>query len=357
MRPLFALLWLFAFLLPLSAAESGWGGEVPAQAPAARKLKDVPSTETNIRKAVERALPQLWAGLEGYNATQTCFACHHHGVGLLAFGTARDRGYDIDAKKLQEQIDYISADLERSRLNFEKGKGPGAPGGGETDNTGYALLGLAAVGHKPNKATTAIVSYTLGHQKSRPYWCTLARRFPTEASSFATTALNIRGLLVYRNKDQIELSDKRIAEAKGWMLETPAKDNEDRVFRLIGLNAASADADEVKKATQELRKYQREDGGWGQLDTMASDPYATATALYALHTAGGVAADDPSWQKGVRFLLGTQEDDGSWFVKSRSKPVQKQFDSGFPHGKDQFISCAATGWATAVLALATPLKK
>ncbi len=325
--------------------------------PAPRKLKDVPATGANIRKAVERALPPLWKGLEGYNETQTCFACHHHGVGLLAFGTARARGYGIDEKKLQEQIDYVAADLERSRPRFEMGKGPAAPGGGETDNTGYALLGLAAVGHKPDKATTAIVAYTLGQQKTRPYWCTLARRFPTEASSFATTALNIRGLLAYRTEDQIELSDKRIAEVKGWLVETAAKDTEDRVFRLIGLKAATAEAGEVKNAAADLHKTQRDDGGWGQLDTMASDPYATATALYALHTAGGIAVDEAGWRKGVRFLLGTQEEDGTWFVKSRSKPVQKQFDSGFPHGKDQFISCAATGWTTAVLALATPLKK
>ena len=357
MRLLFAMLWHMAVLVPLHASEKGPGGEVASKTPAPRKLKDIPVTEANIHKAVERALPPLWKGLEGYNETQTCFACHHHGVGLLAFGTARSRGYEIDEKELQEQIDYISADLERSRPNFEKGKGPGAPGGGETDNTGYALLGLAAVGHKPDKATTAIVNYTLGHQKTRPYWCTLTRRYPTEASSFTTTALNIRGLMVYRNKEQIELADKRIAEAKDWLLETAAKDTEDRVFRLIGLKAATAEASEVKKAMEELQKTQREDGGWGQLDTMSSDPYATATALYALHTAGGVAVEDAGWQKGVRFLLGTQEDDGSWFVKSRSKPVQKQFDSGFPHGKDQFISCAATGWATAVLALATPLKK
>jgi len=52
------------------------------------------------------------------------------------------------------------------------------------------------------------------------------------------------------------------------------------------------------------------------------------------------------------YLLRTQKEDGSWFVKSRSKPIQKFFDSGDPHGKDQFISMAATSWATAALAKA-----
>ena len=278
MRPFFALMLT---CLPVVAADD---------APAPRKLKDVPATEVNIRKAVEQSLPQLWAGLEGHNAVHTCFACHHHGAALVAFGIARTRGYDVPEKKLQEQIEFLAADVERNRKNYESGKGPGpSPAGGQTDNTGYQLLALAAIGHRPDASTAAVVSYTLGHQKGRDAWTAVGSRPPTEASGFTTTALNIRGIRVFQTKEQTEAADQRIAAAKGWLVKTPAKDTEDRVFRLIGLKAAGAGAEELKKATEELRESQREDGGWGQLDTMESDPYATATALFALHTAGGVA--------------------------------------------------------------------
>ena len=64
------------------------------------------------------------------------------------------------------------------------------------------------------------------------------------------------------------------------------------------------------------------------------------------------AADDPAYQRGLAYLLKTQLDDGSWHVVSRSKPFQPYYESGFPHGKDQFISCAATGWATWALVVA-----
>ena len=341
MRPLFALMLT---CLPVFGADD---------APAPRKPKDVPATEANIRKAVEKALPPLWKGMEGHNEIQTCFTCHNHGVAMVAFGIARTRGYDIPSKKLQEQIDFIAADLERDRMHFEKGRGPG----GQTNNTGYLLFALDSIGYKADKSTADVVDYTLENQKTRTHWLTQASRVPTEASNFTTTALNIKGIQAYRTKEHAELADRRIGEAKSWLLKTAAKETEDRVFRLIGLKTAGAEGDEVKKAVDELLKSQREDGGWGQLDTMASDPYATGTALYALHTAGSIAVDAPAWRKGLLFLLGTQEDDGTWFVKSRSRPVQKQYESGFPHGKDQFISCAATGWATAALALATPSKK
>src|SRR5262249_38228154 len=86
----------------------------------------------------------------------------------------------------------------------------------------------------------------------------------------------------------------------------------------------------------------------------SSDAYATGSVLVALHLAGGVATDFPAYRRGLAFLIRTQRDDGSWLVRSRSHPFQTYFESGFPHGPDQFISAAGSGWAVAALALACP---
>ena len=51
-------------------------------------------------------------------------------------------------------------------------------------------------------------------------------------------------------------------------------------------------------------------------------------------------------RKGIANLLQTQLPDGTWLVHTRSYPVQPYFESGFPHGPDQWISAAATSWAT-----------
>ncbi|PYU94591.1 MAG: hypothetical protein DMG08_07215 [Acidobacteria bacterium] len=48
-----------------------------------------------------------------------------------------------------------------------------------------------------------------------------------------------------------------------------------------------------------------------------------------------------------------QLEDGSWYVKTRALGFQPYFDNGFPHGVDQWISGAATGWATMALTLAS----
>src|SRR5262249_54961604 len=92
------------------------------------------------------------------------------------------------------------------------------------------------------------------------------------------------------------------------------------------------------------------DGGWRQLTTLDSDAYATGQALVALMDSGAMTASDPVVQRGVQFLLRTQLADGSWFVRSRAIAIQPLFESGFPHGRNQWISSAATSWATMALA-------
>ena len=99
---------------------------------------------------------------------------------------------------------------------------------------------------------------------------------------------------------------------------------------------------------------QRIDGGWSQLPETESDSYATGQVLFALNTAGRMAATNPVYQKGVDYLLRTQADDGSWHVKTRAIWLQPYFESGFPYGKDQFISTAGTAWAAMALAAAQP---
>jgi N-acyl-D-amino-acid deacylase len=68
----------------------------------------------------------------------------------------------------------------------------------------------------------------------------------------------------------------------------------------------------------------------------------------------GVQTADAAFQRGLKFLLDTQQEDGSWYVRSRALAFQPYFDNGYPHGYDQWISAAGAGWATAALSLAAP---
>jgi hypothetical protein len=169
--------------------------------------------------------------------------------------------------------------------------------------------------------------------------------------------LAIRGLRSFGKPAQKDQIEERINAARDWLGRHPAKDTEDHVFRLMALRASKASEESIAAEVDRLRRAQRDDGGWAQIESGESDAYATGSVLVALTQGGGVSTADSVYRRGLTFLIESQKDDGTWYVKSRSKPFQSYFESGFPHGKDQFISIAATGWATAALLLAIPASR
>jgi hypothetical protein len=142
---------------------------------------------------------------------------------------------------------------------------------------------------------------------------------------------------------------------KGYVWGPKAKftNNEDRTYRLLGLAWYGKDKDATQKAMRELLAKQRTDGGWSDLDSMESSAYATGRSLHALQTAG-LPSSDAAYDRAIKYLLSTQQEDGSWYVRTRAMALPPFFDAGFPHGFDQWISAAGTSWAT--IALSQSLK-
>jgi N-acyl-D-amino-acid deacylase len=264
---------------------------------------------------------------------------------------ARRRGFEVDENNLAAELDHTAAHLKRGEENYRAGQGQG----GKADTAGWALWTLEAGERKPDGVTEAVAQYLLNWQSDRDHWRSSGNRPPTEASDFTTTYVALRGLAYFGTEAQQREIDRRRERALKWLLDTEAIDTEDRVFRLRSLEYLSADQGPIESAARDLLARQADDGGWGQLDGMTSDAYATGTALVTLCETGHLTATDARFRKGVHFLLRTQFDDGSWRVATRSRPIQKYFESGFPHSTDQFISISATCWATTTLLLACPL--
>ncbi len=342
MRPSRISVFLFAACLV------GVGTASAADAPG-----EVAPEPAALRSAIGKSLPLLTAGARGsMEKRERCFTCHNQGMPIMALVTAQSRGIAIDADELRKQVQFTADFLAKNRENYLAGKGQG----GQSDTAGYALWALDNGGWKPDATTTAVTEYLLQWQRDLGHWKPQSRRPPTEQSLFTSSYVALRGLRTFGTPEQRERTDRRTEQVLAWLVKTPAEDHEDRVFRLRALHAAGAPEAEIRGAAKKLLGSQRTDGGWAQLDDMTSDAYATATALVALHQAGGLATTDAAYRKGLRLLLTTQLGDGSWHVKTRSNPVQTYFESGYPHAADQFISIAAAGWATTALALALPLE-
>ena len=307
-----------------------------------------PANPDPVRAAATKGLTLLQKSAAEYTVHRKCFSCHHQALPILAMTTAKTRGFDIDEKELKRQLEHTATFLGKNRENYEKGKGQG----GQVDTAGYALFALHAGGWKADETTAAVVEYLLQRDKDADHWRPVSQRPPSEASKITTTYLALSGLKNFGSPEKQKAIDPRVEKATKWLSAERAKDTEDRVFRLRALKMVGATKKEIEYAALDLIDNQLTDGGWSQTAKLDSDAYATGSVLAALHEAGGLPTKDEIYQRGVQFLVKTQMPDGSWHIRSRSKPFQTYFETGFPHGKDQFISAAGSSWATIALVLA-----
>ncbi len=301
-------------------------------------------TAASLRTAIEKALPLLERASAGSAEQRKCFTCHSQALPVFALTEARRRGFEVDADNLQRQLEHTQGHLKRGRKSYSEGKGQG----GGVDTAGYALWTLEYGDRESGEVTQIVTDWLLDKQKKDGHWDCSSHRPPSEASDFTTTYLAIRALhsfAIGRRRDDVEAASELAGK---WLMEAKPMDNEDRVFRLLSLDYIGATSSLVEEAVEEIKRLQRDDGGWSQLSELESDAYATGTTLYAL-AQSGLSSDDAVWMSGIGFLLASQLDDGSWHVASRSKPFQKYFETGFPHKQDQFLSTTASSWATLAL--------
>jgi ankyrin repeat protein len=306
-----------------------------------------PAPAASARAAVERSLPLLQKNSRTFLQKAGCVSCHNNTLTAMTVATARTRKFAVDETIAREQAGKIGTYLDSWRERALQG----VPIPGDADTMSYILAGLAAEHYPADAATDAQARLIKQRQCADGRWRILANRPPLESSDLEVTAVSMRALQAYAPKGERADYEKSVRAAAAWLAAATPRSNEDRVFQLLGLSWSNADRDRIEKAGRALRAEQRPDGGWAQIPSMQSDAYATGQALVALVESGDLPEKDPAIKRGIDFLLKNQLADGSWFVRTRAIPIQPLFDSGFPYGRNAFISASATNWATRALAM------
>jgi ankyrin repeat protein len=305
-----------------------------------------------IQAAVERSLPILQKADVNFMQKTGCISCHNDSFTAMSVAAARKAGFSVDETLASRavQLNLTISDALRERML--QGIAPGGPLPGPAIQA-YVLMGLAAEQHKSDVVTDALARFIHLRQSPDGHWpaMTPTPRPPLTASAIIQTAVSARALQLYAPAMARSEYDAAARRAGAWLTTARAQDASDRAYRLMGLAWTKSDKAALRSAMKDVVAAQRADGGWSDLATLPSGAFATAQALVALQEAG-MPTNDRIYQRGVRFLLDTQLEDGSWYVKSRSAPLQPYFDNGFPHKTDQWISAAATNWATMALARA-----
>jgi ankyrin repeat protein len=306
------------------------------------------SARWEIREAIAKALAVSQPAAQKFLAAGGCLGCHAEHLNGLAVAAAKPTGAKADFA-LEESEARATATL---RGSIEQALFQVQDPAAGVDSQQFSLMQMAGSGLRPSLATDSLLHHIAALQRKEGDWPNYGVvRPPLEDGGFSHTAKGIRALRLYPIAGRKAEFDERVARAATWLEKAEPVSTEDRAMQLLGIAWAGrkAPAERVKQ----LVSRQQPDGGWGQTSRLATDAYATGEALWALHEAG-MPATDTVYRRGVDYLLRTQQADGSWHVVTRAFAFQPYFESGFPHGRDQWISQSGTAMAVIGLSYAVP---
>jgi ankyrin repeat protein len=300
-------------------------------------------------EALARSVALLERSSAQFFKNSGCVGCHHQPLAARAqfYATAAGIGIGEEARKEQTaQMKLLGVGLTEEYLQAI------LPGGG-ANRIAEMLLGLRASNYPADNITDTAVVAIAESQEVDGRWLAgeVQLRPPMSQSHFAATARVIRALQAYAIPARKQEFTERIERARAWLKHAKPITTEDVAMRLSGLTWSGASDGDLREAAKALLALQRSDGGWAGNPYMKTDAYATGGALVALAESKIVRVSDRSYRRGVKYLLSSQYPDGSWYVRSRAIKFQPYFESGFPFGHDQWISVAATAWASHAVAL------
>jgi ankyrin repeat protein len=308
--------------------------------------------ETDLRAASAKAIKLMQHSQVVWYKKQVCTSCHHQLLPEITLRLARERGVPFDEK--------VARDTTMTAFAYLKDLDSAVQGYDFIDVffDGLALATAQVAGVRPGLTTAAYAQFIASRQLPDGSWLTTDVRPPQAHSPFAATAVCAQAVRYYMPSRLKDEREARLGRAREWLLKSQPRTTEDKVFQLLGMHWIGIGEGARQKAARQLLAEQREDGGWAQLPVLASDAYATGEVLFALREGIGLPTSDPAYQRGLRFLVKSQERDGSWRVRSRlhpPAPVSPPYvDTEFPYQHDQFISIMGTSWAVTAMLHALP---
>lgn len=340
-----------------------------------------PVDRTSIQTAVSRSVEWLERDMVTWRSTKGCAACHHGPMYLWSMHVARRQGYAVNEPQLQEMTQWLLTN-DKARI-FPRPSVATAELARSDDSADR--MTTAMMGHNNLSQPTLYLAHALnampadepmrqiGWQKITEHWAAAQM----DDGSFAGR----RGWPPIFNTPQIHtlyaavaLADtdaqtaELLARASRFLdRQSPDETHQGVVLRLLR-ETHRADANPTQQApgspqtespesrapgapipgSQELRSHlieslrqqQRPDGGWAQTPDRDSDALATGQSLYVLKLAG-IHSGDPAVDRGLAFLVHTQQADGTWPITSRPNP-----ETGKPASWLNPITYAGTAWGT-----------
>lgn len=299
-----------------------------------------------VRKAAERGLGFLIKDAAKWREDKQCATCHHGTMTVWALSEAKAQGYPVAADTFIDTVKWAKERLKD--IDKPRDTRPGW----KMLSTPALYLATMAEAVPTQDALSAderkrIAGHLVRHQEEDGSWAWSSapaqnRPPPVFESDEIATVLARLVLAGQVPADPKEKSDVRDSLKKGsdWLAkEKPTGTTQSLAFRLFRDVRAGVPAKDLQPDVDRLLGRQNKDGGWGQLQDLSSDGYATGQALYFLNLAG-VKPDRAEVQRGVAYLVASQKEDGSWVTPPRAHPGATPAKNTMP------INYFGSAWAT-----------
>ncbi|MEW6282684.1 MAG: PA14 domain-containing protein, partial [Candidatus Eremiobacterota bacterium] len=302
------------------ANREGAGGARLLWAQGDQELKPVPasalagpaaSPRRTPRTAAQDGVDWLAPAAVAWQDEHRCMGCHVQGQALMGLSLATRNEYRVDPGPAARLASFVAGDVRGE-------KGFAFSHGDLVSSVQYVGLGLAHDRQNldlPASESQARLARWLAERQSKDGSLHNDRvEPPIEQGDIMVTA---NSLLVLRQAGEFA-ADARLrqasARAADYLLEAVPETTQDRCHRILGLAIGRPEGaeDALRGEVSALWDLQRPDGGWSERPGLErSNGFATGQVLYALKVAG-VSVSDARFQRGVKFLVDSQQVFGSW---------------------------------------------
>jgi squalene-hopene/tetraprenyl-beta-curcumene cyclase len=264
---------------------------------------------------VQRALPYLARQTNSWIEQKKCTSCHQVPHALWAMNEARTGGFAVDdrlASWNRWSTEFVLNEAEKA---------------GEDEARADELYQMILNGSTADVESDAarddgsatvrdkLLSSLRLARNDHGYWPARGQlpdqKRPKQETDEVTTMWSLLTLRSMRPDDDKQDIAIKHAQPK---IEARSTSTEHLILRYI-LALGDGERDRAASLQNEILSHQNEDGGWGWLLEGSSDAMATGQALYALSRMENVHRHH-AVDRAHRFLVRTQQPDGSWHVPS-----------------------------------------
>jgi hypothetical protein len=277
-------------------------------------------TVQNVRAAVAKSLTHLEQSSAAWRTERKCVSCHQVPFTIWAQSEARARGFAVDAAKSADLADWS---FHFCTTNEDKGQKTGGFHLTMVD----MVLAQTAVSPKDSTLKAYALFETLFAKRQREdgSWREGNQILVTGGQREADEVDTMWTLLAIREMEK--LGDKlpsgtrkglATERAKGLAFLKNAKPGRriDWLALRILIAREHGTTEETASFVKQLRGEQNPDGGWGFVRGGPSYPQVTGECLYSLGSLG-LGGDDLTVRRAWKYLVATQQNDGTWWALSR----------------------------------------